>query len=303
MNVSSFIHRAKRALVDPRRDIELFMYRTSQLWPDDTFIKILFWARTGHKLNIKNPKTFNEKQNWLKLYDRNPLYTQLVDKYRVKKYVADKIGPEYVVPCLGVWDNPADIDFSLLPNQFVLKCNHNSGGGMYICKDRSLLDKQKVIKNLNTGLKDDFFKYSRVWPYKNVERCVLADEYLDDHTGEELRDYKFWCFNGEPRVMYCTNKSKDIYENFYDMDFIPLNISHGYRRLYPEIVKPAKFELMKNLAAKLSENIPFVRIDFFDIEGRVYFGEYTFFDWGGMKLLNVPWERKLGDWIRLPYYE
>lgn len=299
MDGNTFIHRAKRALSDPRRDVELFMYRTSQLWTDKTFIRVLFWARTGNKLNLKNPQTFNEKQNWLKLYDRNPLYTQLVDKYRVKQYVADKIGSEFVVPCLGVWDNPELIDFSSLPDKFVLKCNHNSGGGMCICRDKNSLDQQTVIKKLAIGLKDDFYKYSRVWPYKDVKRCVLADIFLDDHTGTELRDYKFWCFNGEPKVMYCTNKGKKIYENYYDMNFAPLNISHGYDKIDPEIEKPAEFELMKGLATKLSEGIPFVRIDFFDIDGHVYFGEYTFFDWGGMKLLNEPWEHKLGEWINI----
>lgn len=300
MKASTFFRRAKRAITDPRRDVELFMYNTSAHWSDYNFIKIVFWSRTGHKLNLNNPKTFNEKQNWLKLNDRNPLYSQLVDKYRVKSYVAEKIGSEYVVPCLGMWEDPEEIDFSSLPNKFVLKCNHNSGRGMFICKDKNLIQKDVVISNLKWGLNDDFYMYSRVWPYKDVKRCVIADMFLDDHTGAELRDYKFWCFGGVPKVMYCTNKGKNIYENFYDMNFNPLNITHGYTRFSPEFEKPSEFDLMKSLAARLSENIPFVRIDFFDVDGHVYFGEYTFFDWGGMKLLNEPWEHTLGDWIQLP---
>lgn len=263
------------------------------------FIKHMFWARTGRHLNLRKPTTFTEKQNWLKLYDHNPLYTILADKYRVKEYVSSKVGKDYVVPCYGFWNNVDEIDFDLLPEQFVLKCNHNSGGGLVICKDKSQLDFETAKQGLRKGLLDNFFKYSRVWPYKNIQRGVLADMYLDDHTGTELRDYKWLCFNGEPRIMYITNKGKNIYENFFDMEFNPLDMSHGYPKLFPDIEKPTEFERMKVLARKLSEGIPFVRIDFFCVEGRIYFAEYTFYDWGGMKLLNGDWENILGEWITL----
>lgn len=299
MEISSFLHRAKRALTDPRHDFELFLNNTANWWSDETFIKLKYWALNGRNLNINNPQTFIEKQNWLKLHDHNPLYTQLADKYRVKEYVANKIGKEYVVPCFGFWEKVEDIDFSSLPQQFVMKCNHNSGGGV-ICKDKNTLDYETTKNGLLRCLNDDFFKYSRVWPYKDIKRGVLADMYLDDHIGTELRDYKWWCFNGEPKVMYCTNKGKDIYENFYDMDFKPLDISHGFRRFEPEIEKFYEFELMKELAAILSEGIPFVRVDFFNVDGHVYFGEFTFFDWGGMKPLNKEWETRIGSWIKLP---
>lgn len=300
MKKSTFLHRAKRALTDPRHDFELFLNKTAYRWSDERFIKLKYWSLQGKKLNINNPQTFTEKQNWLKLHDHNPLYTQLADKYRVKEFVANKIGKEHVVPCYGFWERVEDIDFSILPQQFVMKCNHNSGGGMVICKNKNALNLDQVKQGLEIGLQDDFFKYSRVWPYKNIKRGVLADMYLDDHVGTELRDYKWWCFNGEPKVMYCTNKGKDIYENFYDMDFKPLDISHGFRRFEPEIEKFPEFELMRELAGKLSEGLPFVRVDFFDVDGHVYFGEFTFFDWGGMKPLSDEWEMKIGGWITLP---
>ena len=296
---NSFFRRAKRALTDPKHDLDLLLNVTANCWPDETFIKMKFRLKCGKPLNLKAPQTFNEKQNWLKLYDRNPLYTNLVDKYRVKAHVARIIGDEYVVPCYGFWENVDDIDYKSLPQQFVLKCNHNSGG-ICICRDKKNINIAAFKDRLQGKLNENFYKYSRVWPYKNVKKGVLADMFLDDHMGSELRDYKWWCFNGEPKVMYCTNKGEDVYENFYDMDFNPLDISHGFRRFEPEIEKPAEFELMKELAAKLSAGIPFVRIDFFDVEGHVYFGEFTFCDWGGMLPLSDEWENRLGSWITLP---
>lgn len=298
--MSSIIRRINRLFTEPRHYLYLFLKKTASFWPDKMFIKLMYYARNGKGLSLKHPKTFTEKQNWLKLYDRNPVYTIMADKYKVKEYVANIIGQEFVVPCLGKWNKPEDVDFKVLPKQFVLKCNHNSGGGMFICKDKeSVSDWELIRHNLADGLKQDFYYYSRVWPYKNIERCIIADQFLDDHSGNELRDYKFWCFDGEPKVMYCTNKAESIYENFYDMDFKPLDISHGFTRLVPEFEKPAEFDLMKQLAASLSKGIPFVRVDFFDVEGRVYFGEFTFYDWGGMKPLSEYWENKLGEYINI----
>lgn len=238
--------------------------------------------------------------NWQKLHDRNPLYTILADKYSVKEYVAKKIGKEYVVPCYGVWSNFDDIDFTSLPQSFVLKCTHDSSGAM-VCKDKSQFDINRAKKKIQGYLKRNYYWSLREWVYKDIRPRVIADMLLDDGSGHELRDYKFWCFSGVPKVMYCTNKADDIYENFYDMDFRPLDINHGFKRQDPEFEKPEEFELMKTLAAKLSEGIPFVRADFFDINGHVYFGEFTFYDWGGLKpFTNKHWDIKLGSWIRLP---
>ena len=156
-------------------------------------------------------------------------------------------------------------------------------------------------RKLRVAMKINFYWEAREWPYKNVKRVILADEYLDDHLGDELRDYKFYCFNGEPKIVYCTNKGRDIYENFYDMDFNTMDISHGFRRFEPEITKPEGFETMKRNAALLSAGIPFVRVDFNEVEGRVLFGEFTFFDWAGFcKIQPKEWDDILGDWIKLP---
>ena len=262
------------------------------LVPDKQYIKMIFRGKLGYKLNLKNPQTFNEKLNWFKLYNRQPLYTSLADKYAVKKYVADKIGEQYVVKNLGVWNSFDDIDFDSLPNQFVLKCTHDSSGAL-VCRDKSTFDMKSAKEKLDFVMKMNYFYACREWPYKNIPHRIIADELLDDHSGKELNDYKFWCFNGKPTYMYCTVKTaKDaIYENFYDMAFKPAMINHGWPRRSPEFEKPAAFEEMKELAAKLSEGIPFVRIDFFYVEGKVYFGEYTFFDWAGLQ----PFDKKEQD--------
>lgn len=278
-----------------------FLQKTARFWPDKLYLSLLYRLRGGYRINFNNPQTFNEKLNWLKLYDRNPFYTQLADKYNAKLYVKKIIGENHVAKCFGVWDKADDIDFDKLPNQFVLKCTHDSGSQI-ICKDKLLLDIGKAKHNLNRRLKKEYYYKNREWPYKNIVPQIIAEEFLDDHNGgNEIRDYKFWCFNGVPKVVYLTNKGVDIYENFYDMSFNQLDINHGFRRNYPEFSEPKGFNKMKELAAKLSKNIPFVRIDFFEVNGEVYFAEFTFYDWGGMKpFTNYEWDLQLGQWISLP---
>lgn len=267
---------------------------------DERYISFLYIIKFHRRINLRNPQTFNEKLQWLKLYGHRPEYVIMADKYKVKQFVADRIGEEYVVPCLGVWERAEDIDFEGLPNQFALKCNHNSGGGRCICKDKSKLDLKKVRKDIAKGLKSNYYLPGRDKQYRDIEKRIIADTYLDDRTGNELRDYKFWCFDGVPVYMYCTCKGKYIYENFYDMDFNPVFINHGFPRLIPEIKKPQEFELMKELASKLSAGIPFVRVDFFDVDHHVYFGEFTFFDWGGFLPFCGNWDEELGKLINLP---
>lgn len=261
-----------------------FILYVAKFVPDKLYVKRIFNGKLGYGINLDNPITFNEKLNWLKLYNRIPLYSQLADKYAVKSIVADKIGERYVVKNLGVWNNFNEIDFNKLPNQFVLKCTHDSSGAI-VCRDKSKFDKEAAKKKIDFVMKMNYFYACREWPYKNIPHRIIADELLDDGSGHELNDYKFWCFNGKPMYMYCTVKTnrEDIYENFYDMDFKPAMINHGWPRRMPEFEKPAAFEEMKVLAAKLSAGIPFVRIDFFYVSGKVYFGEYTFFDWAGLQ--------------------
>lgn len=270
---------------------------------DKKYISFTYWMKFKKKMEWDNPQTFNEKLNWLKVYYRRDDMTLMADKIEAKKIVAEKIGPEYVVPLLGVWDKAEDIDFDILPNQFVLKCNHNSGGGMFICKDKSSADLMAVRKGLNRGLKENHYYSCREWPYKNIKHLILAEQLLVNNSGEEINDYKWWCFNGEPKIMYRTLKSKkksDVFENFYDMEYRPVMINHGFPRHIPEFEKPAEFEEMKQLAKTLSEGFPFVRIDFFDVNGHIYFGEYTFYDWGGLSPFKDEWDEKLGSLIFLP---
>lgn len=294
-------------LQNPKDFAFRLLARSAKWFRDDKkYINLKWWVVNfyGHeKIDWDNPTTFNEKLNWLKIYNRKPVYTQMADKSQAKKIVADKVGPQYVAKLYGVYKSFDDIDFEKLPQQFVLKCTHDSGS-MIICKDKAKLDKAKAKEKLEKALKKEYFYISREWPYKNIKPQILAEEFLNDHTGNELRDYKFWCFNGVPRVVYFTNKADNIYENFYDLDFRPLDISHGFTRHKPEFTKPDTLEEMASLAAKLSEGIPFVRVDFFNVDGKVYFAEFTFFDWGGfMPFTKKQWDVKLGEWISLPKME
>lgn len=276
--------------------------RCSKLFGDKSYLKIKFKLLFGYSLDLSNPRTFNEKLNWLKLYYRNPKQTMLADKFWVKEYIAKTIGEKYVVPCYGHWYRVEDIDFNKLPERFFLKSNQDSGGGMLIdqkkgvdYKDLNKRFSSKRIANLN------WYWSSREWAYKHIEPCILAEEYLDEGTGHEVHDYKFWCFNGKPTYMYITNKGKEIKENFYDMDFKPVDINHGFERTIPEYERPANFDKMKELAAILSEGLPFVRIDFFNANGRLNFGECTFYDWAGLRpFVDEKWDIKLGDLLSLP---
>lgn len=274
----------------------------ARLVPDKPYVKWIFKGKLGYKINLDKPVTFNEKLNWLKLYNRQPLYTQLADKFAVKSYVKGIIGEQYVVKNLGVWESFDEIDFDSLPNSFVLKCTHDSSGAI-ICRDKTVFDKESAKKRIEKTLSMNYFYACREWPYKNIPPRIIADEFLDDYSGKELNDYKFWCFDGVPTYMYCTVKTnrEGIYENFYDMNFNPVKIDHGWPRRSEEFDKPASFEEMKKLAQTLSKGIPFVRVDFFYVDGKVYFGEFTFFDWGGMQPFgSYEQDLELGKLIQLP---
>ena len=171
-------------------------------WADEPYLKKMFRATMGKELDLNDPKTFNEKLQWLKLYNRKPEYTMMVDKYLVRDYIKETLGEQYLIPLLGVWDDPDEIDFDALPDRFVLKCNHNSGKGMYICKDKSKMDVKKVKSELRAGLKQNYYLHGREWPYKDVPRKIIAEQYMEDAKTEELRDYKFFCFNGEVKAMF-----------------------------------------------------------------------------------------------------
>ncbi len=270
--------------------------------PDEWYIQLQYFHHFHRFANLKNPQTFNEKLQWLKLHDRNPLYTTLVDKYNVKKWVADKIGEQYIIPTLGVWEKAEDIDFDKLPNQFVLKVNHDSGG-LVICRDKSKLDKQAAIAKLARALKNNGYWYGREWPYKNVKPCIIAEQYMEDAATHELRDYKFLCSNGQVKLLFtCSERfSGGLKVNFYDMDWKLLPFERKYPNSKIAINKPIHFNEMIVLAEKLSSNIPFVRIDFYEINKQIYFGEFTFYPGSGLEPFNpTKWDKKIGDLLELP---
>lgn len=283
----------------------ILLGKFSFLFSDKQYLQMMYWLHLGRKLNLKNPKTFNEKLQWLKLYNHKPEYTIMVDKVKAKEYVAKLIGEEHIIPTLGVWDDPDDIDFDALPDQFVLKCNHNSGTGMCICRDKSKLDIEKVKAELRKGLKENYFMRWREWPYKNVPIKILAEKFMVDESGTELKDYKIFCFNGEPR--YCqviSDRNTDEKIDFYDMHWKRLvglvGLNDKVHNSEYAIPCPESFEDMKQMASLLAKSIPFSRIDFYEINHQAYFGEITFFPATGFGNFNPrEWNVKMGDMITL----
>ena len=273
--------------------------------PDDVFLKRKYKAIMDRELNLENPVTFNEKLQWLKLYNRKPEYTMMVDKYKVREYIANKIGEEYLIPLIGAWDDPDEIDFDELPNQFVLKCNHNSGLGMCICKDKSKLDIGKVKSELKKGLAEDFYAVNREWPYKDVPRKIICEKYMVDESGDDLRDYKLLCFNGEPKTTsVCSNRVtiSGLCEDFYNGKWKRVEVKRpGNPNSNRSMDKPVNFDLMQTLARKLVKDCPFVRTDFYEINGKVYFGELTFFLASELSEFEPSkWNHIFGDWVELP---
>lgn len=271
--------------------------------PDDVYLTKKYAATLNKPLDLINPKTFTEKLQWLKLYDRKDIYTIMVDKCAVKDYVASKIGHDYIIPTLGVWDDPDDIDFSTLPEKFVLKCNHNSGLGMFVCLNKKDININKVKSDLSKGIKQNYYLSGREWPYKNVPPRIIAEKFMEDSLHKELRDYKFFTFNGEPKVLYITQgrKNGNTVADFFDMNFnhLPFTIDHEMADKLPD--KPICFEEMKRMASILSEGTPQLRVDFYEVDGRVYFGELTFFHCSGFESFKPSeWDEILGSWIKLP---
>ncbi len=277
-------------------------YKLLSLLPDKLFIQLKFFKNFHRLPNLKHPKTFNEKLQWLKLYDRNPYYTKLVDKYEVKKIVAELIGEQYIIPTLGVWDSAEDIDFEKLPDKFVLKATHDSGR-VIICKDKSKLDIAKAREEMAYSLKRDFYALTREWPYKNVPRRIIAEAFIEDKSGD-LKDYKFFCFNGKVEFFKVDfDRFTGHKANYYDTNWNILP--------FEEIVcpsdksqiheKPENFDKMIEFAEILAKGLPFSRIDFYNNEGNIYFGETTFFPNSGMGKFNPEEaDNKLGALIKLP---
>ena len=283
----------------------------SFLFSDKLYLKLMFRCKIRYWINFDKPKTFSEKIQWLKLYNHNPLYTTLVDKYAVKKWVADKIGGEYIIPMLGVWNKANEIDFDVLPNQFVLKTTNGGGGDVIICKDKSKFNKAKAIVYLNRGLKNCIYNNYREWPYKNVPPRVIAEKYIDfenssnNNDSSDLVDYKFFCFNGIPKFcQVIRNRNTKETIDFYDMEwnhmpFVGLN-PVAKNGLNP-VAKPQNLKDMISICEKLSEGFPFIRVDLYNVDGKIYFGELTFYPASGFGVFKPDeWNYKLGDMICLP---
>ena len=274
--------------------------------PDKLYLKINYYLHTSHLLQLNPPRTFNEKIQWLKLYDRNPLYSSLIDKYSVKEYVAKIIGKEYIIPTLGVWNCPEDIDFDSLPQRFVLKTTHDGGGeGVIIC-DKNHLDVEAIKRKLHKSLKRNIYKSLREWPYKNIEPRIIAETFIQQSgdDAEELKDYKFFCFNGNPK--FCQVKTHIGEKNFIDLfdmqwnllPFSCLNPTHKHAEIIPK--KPNNYELMIELVKKLCVVSNFARVDFYNVNGKIYFGEITLYPASGMgKFTPEKYDKIIGDLLVL----
>lgn len=271
--------------------------------PDKPYLKLRYRVIFKRGLNLDNPETLSEKIQWLKLYGCRPEYTMMVDKVAVKDFVAKTIGPQYLILTLGVWDNPEDIDFDSLPERFVLKANHNSNG-IHICKDKSVFDKSAAVEDLKKQLSRDYFLEGRENSYRGMKKKVLAEAYMEDTAAGELIDYKLFCFDGEVKFLFiATGRQKyaEPYFDFFDADFNHLELRQGHPNAPVTPSRPVTFDLMKELAAKLSKGIPFVRVDFYEVDGKVYFGEMTFYHFNGfMPFVPGSWDKTFGQWLTLP---
>lgn len=285
-----------------RRVYNTILFNVSKLEPDKKYLERRYKRLMGKELNLSPPITYNEKLNWIKLYDHNPLYTKLADKLEVRNYVKDRIGEDYLVPILGVWDKVDDINFDELPNQFVLKCTHDSESAI-VCKDKATLNYIAARKKLKRAMKINFYYYNREWVYKNIPHRIIAEEYLEDKIDKELRDYKFFCFDGVPRAMFVATE-RGIHEtkfDFYDMEFNHLDFVQHYPNANKPVHKPFHFEEMKELAIRLSKGLYQVRVDFYEANGKVYFGELTFFHHGGTTPFEPEkWDYIFGEWLKIP---
>lgn len=278
---------------------------------DKKFLEIMYKLKFDKKLNLANPQSFNEKLQWMKLYDRNPEYTKMVDKHDAKQYVADKIGEEYIIPTLGVWDKFEDIEFDKLPEQFVLKCTHDSGG-LVICRDKSKLDMEKAKNKITRSLNRNYYYSSREWPYKDVKPRVIAEKYMEEKGDDEtvvngLIDYKFFCFNGEPKMLYISKGLEDHSTariSFFDLDGKEMPFHRkDFAPFDSELILPENYEQMKEIAQRLAKHVnnSFVRIDLYSINNNIYFSEITFSPCSGMIPFEPEeWDAKLGEYIKLP---
>ena len=270
---------------------------------DEQYLKIKYRLIMKKKLDLEKPQTYNEKLQWLKLNDRKNGYTKMVDKYEAKKYVASVIGEQYIIPTLGVWEKFKDINFEILPKQFVLKPTHTSGD-VFICKDKNNIDYKKLKKKVNKWLKRKYYFLHREWPYKNVKPRIIAETYIENKEEIGLKDYKFMCFNGKVKCSFvCTNRNskQGLSVDFFDLNWKKMPFTRHYPNSGEHINKPINYNQMLQLAEKLAKNIPFVRVDFYEVNRKIYFGELTFYPGAGFEEFSPEkYDRGLGEWLDLP---
>lgn len=274
---------------------------TTRIIPDELYLRIAYRLVTGKTLHLNPPVTFNEKLQWLKLHNRQPLFTQMVDKYGVREFIKERIGEEYLIPVYGVWDKPEDVDFSALPDRFVLKCTHDCGG-VIICRDKSTFNKEEAIASLKECMKKNFYYQGREWPYKNVIPRVYAEAYLEDNGETQLTDYKVFNFNGNPRIIQVDfDRYTDHKRKFFDTEWKEMNIT--FHRPYQSnkvIKKPACMDEMLELSRKLSAGFPHLRTDFYIVNDKLYVGEMTFFHGTGFgKWTPESFDAEMGSWLDL----
>lgn len=287
----------------PMNILYYYMLWLNKRIPDETYVKFIYWVQFRKKLDLENPITFNEKLNWIKLYDRKPEYTQMVDKLAVRGYI-EKILGEYSIPLLGVYDSFDDIDFDILPDQFVIKTNHDSAGYV-ICRDKSTFDKSAAANKIKKHLKNNYYWMGREWPYKNIEPKVIVEQYMKEDGQDDLNDWKFYCADGEPFLFYTTFEratARGLSMNYYNMDGTRIPVRHcNYPNYEGDLIKPNNFDEMVRIAKMLSKNIPFVRVDLYNINGKIYFGELTLFPGCGIEgVIPDSYDIEWGKKIKLP---
>lgn len=297
-------NRLYKALKHPEWLFGVILRRTFGRWLDDrTFIKLEYFSGMRSFPNLEHPRLYNEKLQWLKLNDIHPEYARLVDKYEVKGYVAKIIGEEYIIPTLGVYDSFDEIDFDQLPNQFVLKTTHDSGGN-FICTDKTVLNKKKARKKIERNLKQNFFYDHREYPYKYLKPRIIAEQFMVDESCSDLKDYKFFCFDGKCKLFLIMSERQTPegpFLTYFDLDFNKLPCTQEYPVHPVTPTKPDNFEEMIRIVEKLSIGYPHVRVDLYNVNGKIYFGELTFFSGAGnTPILPVEWDRKIGDMLILP---
>lgn len=291
------IERIKRGIKNPRPFLMRTIRRCVKIMPEPLYLKCLFYLSQGYRLNLKNPRSFNEKLQWLKLNDRNPEYNLLVDKYEVKEYLK-KIAADCVIPTIGVYKSFDEIDFSSLPEKFVLKTTHQSGG-VIVCTDKTKFDIERARAITNKKLSSNLYYWGLEWPYKDVEPRIIIEEYIGDDN--DLKDYKMMCFNGKVKCSFvCSNRQKALNVTFFDLEWKQMPFERHYPASTVPLEKPINYNRMIEISEIITKKMRFARIDFFEVKGKLYIGEITFFPGCGFEEFTPrEWDYTLGSWIKL----